>query len=92
MQRNDPSQFVGQLQDQVYPIIESLTREKQQSVSSVRGKRNINKAISYFENGLDLVEKAFMRGWDKKKKSDIQNGSRSSQRTQSYHRQTSEVS
>ncbi len=72
--QKDPSQFVGQLQDQVYPIIESLQNQKQQNVSSVRGKRNINKAISYFENGLDLVEKALTRGWDKQKKSQMQNG------------------
>jgi len=98
MQRNDPSQLVGQVQQQIYPLIDRLNEEKHQSIdrTSVRQKRNINKAISYFENGLDLVEKAFFKSSTKKKsKTSTENGSRGSgwseeSSRKSYRRQPEE--
>jgi hypothetical protein len=94
--QKDPSQIVGQVRSVIYPLIDRLNEEKHQTIgrTSVREKRNINKAISYFENGLDLVEKAFFKNSTKKKKTMTDNGSRSgwseeSQR-RSYRRQPEE--
>ncbi len=90
--QKEPSQFVSQVRNQIYPIIERLNDEKQSSIDTTRGKRSINKAIQYFENGLDLIERAFTK--KKMLSSDVSSGSQlenSRHRQQSYRRQPQET-
>jgi hypothetical protein len=90
MQR-EPSQFIGQVKDQIYPIIERLNEEKQQNITSLNSKRWINKAVQHFESGLDLIEKALLRSKGQKRMTqDVSNGERQ-HRQQSYRRQTQET-
>ena len=95
MQR-EPSQFVSQVRNQIYPIIERLNDEKQQNLQSYKSKRDVNKAIYFLESGLDKISKAFDGSKRQKKLSrswDESGGSQQQpQQKQTYRRQTSEVS
>ena len=95
--QKDPSQLIGQVQRQIYPLVERLNEEKHKFIdrTDVRSRRNLNKAISYFENGLDLVEKAFFKSSTKKKSKTVaENGSRGwdeGTERKSYRRQPEET-